>query len=102
MIYQTLQIARFNPLPFSITIYFERQGIFKNALLCYNMNCAEAQAGEDNILKYQWETAPDIYIGDDLRRRFVLGVSGNHPRHPPRLPLSAKSVSFDVTHYWAE
>ena len=30
-------------------------------------------------MKYQWETAPDIYIGDDLRRRFVLGVSGNHP-----------------------
>lgn len=79
MIYQTLQIARFNPLPFSVTIYFERQGIFKNAALCYNMNYAEAQAGEDNILKYQWETAPDIYIGDDLHRRFVLGVSGNHP-----------------------
>lgn len=30
-------------------------------------------------MKYEWETAPDIYIGDDAHKRFVLGVSGDNP-----------------------
>lgn len=31
------------------------------------------------MAKYAWEIIPDIYIGDDVSRRFALGVSGNHP-----------------------
>ena len=30
-------------------------------------------------MKYRWEVTPDIYIGDDTYRRFVLGVSGSDP-----------------------
>ncbi len=30
-------------------------------------------------MKYKWEIEPDIYIGDDIHKRFVLGVSGNNP-----------------------
>lgn len=30
-------------------------------------------------MKYEWEVAPDIYIGDDICKRYVIGVSGNNP-----------------------
>ena len=30
-------------------------------------------------MNYQWESIPDIYVGDDTYKRFVLGVTGNNP-----------------------